>query len=151
MKSLLYLLLTIMIFAAVAYNADEDKQATEHDSKTTNETTSVQASKSMSSSDLTKGIDQVLTSLDKLKTVTQKKETKKINNTAEKLGETWDQIEKQVEEKYPEDYERIEKSLYPLLAEAKKDAPNLELIMDLLEKTTIKVQSFKEMIGTTSS
>lgn len=154
MKSIFYLVLTILIFAAVAFNSDQEDQASKHDNTITNEPHSVQVSKRMSSeSGLTKGITKVLTSLNELKLATKPSNGKKdeINNAAEDLGETWDQIEKQVEKKYPEDYERIEKSLYPLLAEAKRDNPNIELVNQLLETTTTKVQVFKEMIGTTSS
>lgn len=156
MKSILYLLLTIIIFAAVAFNANtsEEKQAKEQNSKTTDESTSVQVSKSMSSDpSLTKGIDTVLTSLDQLKKVTEEADgkTEKVNNAAEQLGEDWDEIEKLVEKKYPEDYEKIERSLYPLLAEAKKDDPDLGLVQQLLNETTTKVQLFKEMIGNKAS
>ena len=150
MKSILYLLLAIMVFTVVAFNtsANEEEQA-----QITNESTSVKASKSMSENDLTKGLDNVLTSLDELKTVTKDSQvdTQAVNKAAEELGETWDKIEEKVEEKYPEDYENIEKSLYPLLAEAKKDTPNLVSVMQLLDATTKKVQKFKEKTGTTSS
>lgn len=150
MKSILYLLLAIMVFTVVTFNtsANEEEQA-----QITNESTSVKASKSMSENDLTKGLDNVLTSLDELKTVTKDSQvdTQAVNKAAEELGETWDKIEEKVEEKYPEDYENIEKSLYPLLAEAKKDTPNLVSVMQLLDDTTKKVQEFKEKIGTTST
>lgn len=153
MKSILYLLLTIAIFTAVAFNTNKDEQqANEQTNKTTDVPTSVQTTKPMSS-DLTKGLDKVLTSLETLKTKTEETnvEIEKVNSGAEKLGENWDQIEKQVEGKYPEDYENIEKSLYPLLAEAKKDNPNLVLVTQLLDETATKIQVFKETIGTTPS
>lgn len=148
MKTILYLVLTIMIFAAVAFNASGSKQAKEP----TDEPTSVQVAKSVAS-ELTEGLKKVLTSLDKLKTVTGDStgETDTVQTSAETLGETWDQIEKQVEEKYPEDYERIENSLYPLLAEAKKDTPNLTSVLQFLDATTSKIKIFMDKVGTTSS
>lgn len=147
MKSIFYLVLTIMIFAAVAFNSNKEEQANETDTPT-----SVQTTKQLTS-ELTTGLDEVLNSLAELKTITEDStwETEKIQTTGESLGETWDQIEKQVEEKYPEDYERIEQSLYPLLAEARKDNPDLALVMQFLNATTEKIEVFKKMVGATSS
>jgi iron uptake system EfeUOB component EfeO/EfeM len=63
------------------------------------------------------------------------------------IEEKWDKIEKQVEEKYPEDYEDIEKSLYPLIAEAKKDTPDSEKLKTLTEETKNKLNQFHEKIN----
>lgn len=151
MKSIIYFVLTIMVLVAVALNTDDAGQKSTEQGKSNNEQVSVQVTNSMSST-LTSGLEKVLASLDELGTVVEDTGTKeKRIEVANKLGEDWDQIEKQVEENYPEDYENIEKSLYPLLAEAKKENPNLVSIVHLVDATTKKVTSFKESVAKTSS
>ncbi|WP_404451022.1 hypothetical protein LG329_11820 [Virgibacillus necropolis] len=150
MKNIFYLVLTIVLVATVALNTGDAGQENTNQSESTNKRDSVQVT-SMNST-LTKGLDKVLVSLGELeKVVGDTENTEKRIAATKKLGEDWDQIEKQVEEKYPEDYENIEKSLYPLLAEAKKEYPNTANVRQLLEATTVKVEAFKRSVGKTSS
>ncbi|ASN07243.1 hypothetical protein [Virgibacillus necropolis] len=151
MKSFFYFVLTIIVLVAVTLNTDEG-QENANNVKPTDKGSSVQVTNTMSSS-LTSGLDKVLVSLDELQAVAEKStdETKQIQDVAKKLGEDWDQIEKQVEQNYPEDYENIEKSLYPLLAEAKKEQPYLANVKQLIEATTKKVEAFKKSVGKTAS
>ncbi|TCP21068.1 putative lipoprotein with Yx(FWY)xxD motif [Scopulibacillus darangshiensis] len=99
--------------------------------------------------DLASGTDTVLADTANLKkTVEQSsKDTASINNAGKKLGEDWDAIEKKVEEKYPKDYENIEDSLYPLLAEAAKEQPDEDKMKKLIADVTNKLNSFKEKVS----
>ncbi|WP_052712244.1 hypothetical protein [Domibacillus indicus] len=67
-----------------------------------------------------------------------------IQETGGSLEEHWDLAEAQVEEQYPEDYAAIEKSLYPLIDEAKKDNPDLEKMKPLVEDADEKITSLIE-------
>ncbi|MBB6453692.1 iron uptake system EfeUOB component EfeO/EfeM [Salirhabdus euzebyi] len=98
--------------------------------------------------DLVKGIDKVLETNEKLKKAADKspENTAKINKLGKELGENWDVIEKQVEEKYPKDYINIEKSLYPLIAYAKKDKPDVKKIVILADEVNEKLVNFKERV-----
>ncbi|WP_100403792.1 hypothetical protein [Bacillus sp. FJAT-42315] len=106
----------------------------------------VETSKEMP--DLTRGVDKVLTSLEDLSTVVKQSpnETKKIQSIGEQLAENWDEIEKRVEEAFPEDYKNIEESLYPLISEAKKETPNVQKIKPLMTDTKKKITEFKEKL-----
>ncbi|ASK61130.1 hypothetical protein CFK37_02435 [Virgibacillus phasianinus] len=156
MRKILYLMLltTLLLMTAACSSGDEEKSnegqngpnmedseggAPEEDTTQSDET---------DTTDLTDGVDQVLVSLDELKTVITKSpdDNEKIKNTGIKVGEKWDEIEKMVEEKYPEDYENIEESLYPLKAEVKKDKLNMERINQLTSDTEKKVKEFKQKL-----
>ncbi|PAQ14166.1 hypothetical protein CD798_11605 [Bacillaceae bacterium SAOS 7] len=138
MKKSNYILVVIVAMMMVAgcnfnTNRDQSKKA-------------VETSKEMP--DLTRGVDKVLTSLEDLSTVVKQSpnETKKIQSSGEQLAENWDEIEKRVEEAFPEDYKNIEESLYPLISEAKKETPNVQKIKPLMTDTKKKITEFKEKL-----
>ncbi|OAT82591.1 hypothetical protein A6P54_08585 [Bacillus sp. MKU004] len=97
---------------------------------------------------LTAGVEDTKGSLEELSmTLTNTpEEAKKLNEQGSKVEEKWDQIEKQVEDNYPDDYENIEKSLYPLIEEAKKDTPDAENLKNLTEDTMNKMNEFLEKV-----
>ncbi|MRH43901.1 hypothetical protein GH741_14760 [Aquibacillus halophilus] len=96
--------------------------------------------------DLEKGTEVVLAIVEKLKGTLKAApdDTKQINQLGESLEENWDMIEKEVEEKYPDDYAKIEKSLYPLIAIAKKDNPDLKELKKYLKDSEKMLMKFKE-------
>lgn len=100
-------------------------------------------------SEIVKGLDIVLLTINKLKGIVNNtpNDVKQINETGKTLEKNWDQIEKAVEKRNPELYEYIEKSLYPLIDEAKKATPNIDKIKPLIEDTTKKLQEYKEKIS----
>ncbi|WP_318036018.1 COG4315 family predicted lipoprotein [Halobacillus shinanisalinarum] len=101
---------------------------------------------------LTEGIDKVLTSLQDLKDTVQAapNDAKKTNNKGKALSESWEPIEKTVEKRNTEAYENIEKSLYPLIAEAKRDHPDIDKMQRLIEETTSKLKMFKKKLASSS-
>jgi iron uptake system EfeUOB component EfeO/EfeM len=74
-------------------------------------------------------------------------DTQKLNEQGKMIEEKWDEIEKQIEENHPEDYENIEQILYPLIAEAKKDNPDIENLKSLSEDTKNKLKEFHDKIN----
>ncbi|WP_085524584.1 hypothetical protein [Tuberibacillus sp. Marseille-P3662] len=102
--------------------------------------------------DLVKGTETVLTIVQELKQTieTSPQAYSQINAKGKKIEENWDRIEKQVEERYPDDYTNIEESLYPLIAEAKKDQPNVDNLQRLVEETIEKLKHFKEQVSSDS-
>ena len=99
--------------------------------------------------EIIKGIDKVLETINKLEETLKStpKDTKQIQELGHALEEEWDKIEKAVEKLDQEEYEFIEKSLYPLIAEAKKPMPEVERIQPLIEDTTKKLNEFKEKLS----
>ncbi|MGG0792007.1 hypothetical protein ABE132_25640 [Peribacillus simplex] len=102
---------------------------------------------------LSSGSEEVIISLLELKAniETESENTEQIQTTGKDLEESWDSIEKQVEEQHPVDYKNIEESLYPLINEIKKDQSDVEKIKQLTNDTTEKMKAFKEKITSASS
>jgi iron uptake system EfeUOB component EfeO/EfeM len=71
-----------------------------------------------------------------------------IQETGKSLEDNWDLVEGEIEEQYPDDYKNIEESLYPLIAEAKKDKPDPEKIKTLSDETNKKLTDFLEKAET---
>lgn len=59
-------------------------------------------------------------------------------------NEDLQQTGKSLEEQYPEDYAAIEESLYPLIAEAKKDSPDAAKLAPLIQKSNEKLNVLLE-------
>ncbi|APC49351.1 hypothetical protein BME96_14635 [Virgibacillus halodenitrificans] len=120
-------------------NGDTEQSQNEEQNKT--EEDSVPA-------ELSKALDDVITVTKELKSTAEESpdDMEKVNKQGNMLEENWDKIEKQVEEKDPGAYENIEKSLYPLKDEAKKDKPDVEKIKNLSEETINKVEEYKNKI-----
>ncbi|MBR8645577.1 hypothetical protein KEH51_20525 [[Brevibacterium] frigoritolerans] len=57
------------------------------------------------------------------------------------MSSIWDSIEKQVEDEYPDWYERIEKTLYPLIGESGNRKRTLKRLNDSL-KLQRKIYSY---------
>jgi iron uptake system EfeUOB component EfeO/EfeM len=98
---------------------------------------------------LINGLDKVLYSVEELKNTVNEEpnNTRKINEMGLNLEANWDVIEKEVEELDKESYVNIEKSLYPLIAEAKNNKPNVNNIKKLITETTEKLNNFKETLS----
>jgi iron uptake system EfeUOB component EfeO/EfeM len=95
------------------------------------------------------GLEETTNSVDELSISLKNAsgDTQKLNEQGKMIEEKWDEIEKQIEESHPEDYENIEQSLYPLIAEAKKDNPDIENLKSLSEDTKNKLKEFHDKIN----
>ncbi|WP_082232718.1 hypothetical protein [Halobacillus massiliensis] len=98
--------------------------------------------------DLSAGVDSVIQSVEELGTNLEQDspDINSINEQGEMLEEDWDQIEKDVEEQYPERYAETEESLYPLIDEAKKDEPDVEKMTEWVQSTSDSLNTLKEEI-----
>lgn len=98
---------------------------------------------------ITGGIDKVLTSLQELKNTAEStpNDAKKVNEKGKALSESWEPIEKGIEKRNAEAYENIEKSLYPLIAESKKNQPDVNKVKQLVDETTEKLKQFNQKIA----
>ncbi|MBN8209053.1 hypothetical protein JI666_09885 [Bacillus sp. NTK071] len=107
----------------------------------------VQENKSVN---LDEGINTVLTNLEELKSTLENASDDfgKINDLGMSIDSSWDEIESQIEENYPDEYKTIEESLYPLIDEAKKDKPDADKMNQLLDETVKKMNEFKEKMAT---
>jgi iron uptake system EfeUOB component EfeO/EfeM len=95
-----------------------------------------------------KGVGDTISSVEELSKMLSNNpdDAKKLNEQGSKIEEKWDKIEKTIENNFPEDYENIEKSLYPLIAEAKKDTPDPDNLNKLTEDTSKKLDKFLEKV-----
>ncbi|WP_077324421.1 hypothetical protein [Virgibacillus siamensis] len=145
-KIFFVMLATLVLVTAGCGSGGEDQAKNEQNQTGTEEAKDTGQTDKGGSSGLTSGVTDVQKSLDELKMVMQNNpdKTKKIQKIGKEAGEDWDEIEKQVEEKYPKAYENIEKSLYPLKAATKKDMPDKGKVKQLTSETLKKLQDFKK-------
>ena len=99
---------------------------------------------------LEEGLQTVIDTVEKLKIAMNKTtpDIKEVNRLGKSLNDNWDSIEKKVEEKYPEDYENIEESLYPLISNTiRQDEMDVKEIKKLTDDTLSKILEFQEKIS----
>lgn len=98
--------------------------------------------------DLDVGVDTVLTDLDSLNTVLESTpdDVAKINELGNQIESHWDLFEQKVEKEFPDEYADIEKDLYPLIEEAKKDEPDVAKLNRYLDESVMKLTSFKDKL-----
>jgi iron uptake system EfeUOB component EfeO/EfeM len=125
--------------------ADKMKDANEPKSETTSGDGTLEQT---AAEDLKSGVKDTLKAVEDLNmTLTDaSSDAKKVNEQGMIVEEKWDEIEKMVEKQYPEDYKNIEESLYPLIAEAKKDEPDSETLKGLIQETKDKMIKFQEKL-----
>ncbi|AXN41051.1 hypothetical protein CN689_02265 [Peribacillus butanolivorans] len=126
---------------------DEDQKEAnpvinEKSNKTADETQSNQGTETIKN-----GVDEVLQSINALEQeVSVGEGSAKIQEIGKEISSTWDSIEKQVEEAYPDWYERIEKNLYPLIGESGNPEKDIKKINKLSKATKEDLQLFLEEV-----
>ncbi|WP_078549672.1 hypothetical protein [Litchfieldia alkalitelluris] len=150
MKRILFVFCTLVMVGLLLGGCQADKENSSSDIETPDavETMNQQAENS-DTTELVKGLETVLLTVNKLNETTKSSpsDVKQINEFGKALEENWDKIEKTVEKLDKESYIAIEKSLYPLIAEAKKPSPATDKIKTLAEDTTKKLEKYKEKIS----
>lgn len=104
----------------------------------------------MKEMNLEEGLQVVIETVKKLKTAINKTtpDIKEVNRLGKSLNDNWDTIEKKVEEKYPEDYENIEESLYPLISNTiRQDEMDIKQIKKLTNDTQAKLLKFQKKVN----
>ncbi|MRG86504.1 hypothetical protein [Salinibacillus xinjiangensis] len=151
MNKLLYSLGTILLVIAawIGFASNEENIPSIDSQEQVNEPESIEVHSDQENTELIEGIDTVITSIEELQNIVEASpsDVNQINEKGKVLETNWDVIEKQVEELDKEAYVNIEKSLYPLIAEAKKDNPNVENLKSLASDTTEKLTDFKNEIS----
>ncbi|MBN8203327.1 hypothetical protein [Bacillus sp. NTK034] len=134
-RSYISILVIVIMAAGCSSNGDNE---TKENSKANN-------SDGQMDDELLNGSDEVMAVLDELQANLKNKaeNLELIQKTGKDLEENWDEIEKKVEENFPEDYESIEESLYPLISESQKDQADSAKMKELVNETKEKLESFK--------
>ncbi len=88
---------------------------------------------------------EILTLLNQFEKDLEKKPNKEtIHEYGQRIEDKWDTIEKKVESKFPEDYVIVEKSLYPLIGEAKSPVYNLDKVKSNLKESQTKLSNLQK-------
>lgn len=95
-----------------------------------------------------KSVGDVIQSIKGLETeLSAEADPERIQEMGKEMSSVWDSIEKQVEDEYPDWYERIEKNLYPLIGESGNPEKDLEKVKRLSEATKEDLQLFLEEVN----
>ncbi|WP_264737908.1 hypothetical protein [Cytobacillus firmus] len=140
-KILSYISILVIVIMAAGCSSNGENE-TQENSKANN-------SDGQMADELLNGSDEVMAVLDELQANLKNKaeNSELIQKTGKDLEENWDEIEKKVEENFPEDYESIEESLYPLISESQKDQADSAKMKELVTETKEKLESFKEKLA----
>ncbi|WP_051382067.1 MULTISPECIES: hypothetical protein [Sediminibacillus] len=126
---------------------ERQQQTSPADTPPVEEVTSLDARSEQKIAD---GVGKVLEVLEELAAAVnnQPEQTETINQLGKTLSEEWDTIEKSVETNFPDDYKNIEDSLYPLIAHAQKQTPDVDQIKQLISEVKEKLTAFKQKLST---
>ncbi|MFE4707707.1 hypothetical protein [Peribacillus simplex] len=119
--------------------AQQEKSMNENPDSNTGETQNAEVIK--------KGVGDVIQSIKGLESeISTEADAGKIQEMGKEISSIWDSIEKQVEDEYPDWYERIEENLYPLIGESGNADKDLEKMKRLSETTKEDLQLFLEKV-----
>lgn len=124
-------------------NSSEPDEAQQEKSPVMNENPDANTVDTQNAEVIKKGVSDVIQSIKGLESeISTEADSEKIQEMGKEISSTWDSIEKQVEDEYPDWYERIEKNLYPLIGESGNPDKDLEKINRLSEATKVDLQLF---------
>ncbi|WP_051317055.1 hypothetical protein [Ectobacillus panaciterrae] len=69
-----------------------------------------------------------------------------INKFGKTIAQKWDEFEGEVENRYPDQYKKIEDNLYPLIAETGKPTLDVQKIKDLVQKVQQDLTAFLKQL-----
>lgn len=129
-------------------NSAEPDEAQQEKSPVMNENTDSNTGETQNVEVIKKGVGYVIQSIKGLESeLSTEADPERIQEMGKEISSDWDSIEKQVEDEYPDWYERIEKNLYPLIGESGNPDKDLEKIKRLSEATKKDLQLFSEEIN----
>jgi hypothetical protein len=124
-------------------NSSEPDEAQQEKSPVMNENPDANTVDTQNAEVIKKGVSDVIQSIKGLESeISTEADPEKIQEMGKEISSTWDSIEKQVEDEYPDWYERIEKNLYPLIGESGNPDKDLEKINRLSEAAKEDLQLF---------
>ncbi|MFF2455556.1 MULTISPECIES: hypothetical protein [Peribacillus] len=128
-------------------NSSEPDEAQQEKSPVLNENPDANTGETQNAEVIKKGVGDVIQSIKGLESeISTEADSGKIQEMGKEISSTWDSIEKQVEDEYPDWYERIEKNLYPLIGESGNADKDLEKMKRLSEATKEDLQLFLEKV-----
>ncbi|MGE1102320.1 hypothetical protein [Peribacillus simplex] len=128
-------------------NSAEPDEAQQEKSPVMNENPDSNTGETQNAEVIKKGVGDVIQSIKGLESeISTEADSGKIQEMGKEISSTWDSIEKQVEDEYPDWYERIEKNLYPLIGESGNPDKDLEKMKRLSEATKEDLQLFLEEV-----
>ncbi|MGZ9817176.1 hypothetical protein ACXM0N_14875 [Peribacillus simplex] len=128
-------------------NTAEPDEAQQEKSPVMNENPDSNTGETQNAEVIKKGVGDVIQSIKGLESeISTESDSEQIQEMGKEISSTWDSIEKQVEDEYPDWYERIEKNLYPLIGESGNPDKDLEKIKRLSEATKEDLQLFLEEV-----
>ena len=129
-------------------NSEKPDEVQQEKSPVMNENPDANTGETKNEELIKKGVGDVIQSIKGLETeISTEADTKKIQEMGKEISSVWDSIEKQVEDEYPNWYERIEKNLYPLIGESGNPEKDLEKIKRLSLATKKDLQLFLEEVN----
>ncbi|MEC0344943.1 hypothetical protein [Peribacillus frigoritolerans] len=129
-------------------NSAEPDEAQQEKSPVMNENPDSNTGETQNMEVIKKGVGDVIQSIKGLQSeLSAEADPERIQEMGKELSSVWDSIEKQVEDEYPDWYERIEKNLYPLIGESGNPEKDLEKIKRLSEATKEDLQLFLEEVN----
>ncbi|MFE5428928.1 hypothetical protein [Peribacillus simplex] len=124
-------------------NSSEPDEAQQEKSPVMNENPDANTGDTQNAEVIKKGVGDVIQSIKGLESeISTEADSEKIQEMGKEISSTWDSIEKQVEDEYPDWYERIEKNLYPLIGESGNPDKDNEKINRLSEAAKEDLQLF---------
>ncbi|WP_173918929.1 hypothetical protein [Halobacillus sp. Marseille-Q1614] len=144
------LVLGLILGACGTSDNQENTDSSEEQTQESNEETSEETGNEGEDTEFVSGVDTVINSVEQLNSsLEDSADANTINEEGKTLEENWDQIEKKVEEQFPDQYAKIEESLYPLIDEAKKDSPDVEKMKEWIQPTLESLNELKQNIDNT--
>ncbi len=129
-------------------NSAETDEAQQEKSPVMNENPDSNTGETQNAVVIRKGVGDVIQSIKGLESeLNAEADPERIQEMGNEMSSVWDSIEKQVEDEYPDWYERIEKNLYPLIGESGNPEKDLEKIKRLSEATKEDLQLFLEEVN----
>ncbi|MFJ7365869.1 hypothetical protein ACIQWQ_17390 [Peribacillus frigoritolerans] len=129
-------------------NSAEPDEAHQEKSPVMNENPDSNTGETQNAEVIKKGVGDVIQSIKGLESeINTEADSERIEVMGKEMSSVWDSIEKQVEDEYPDWYERIEKNLYPLIGESGNPKKDLEKIKRLSEATKEDLQLFLEEVN----
>jgi iron uptake system EfeUOB component EfeO/EfeM len=129
-------------------NSAEPDEAQQEESPVMNENPESNTGETQNAEGIKKGVGDVIQSIKGLESeLSTEADPERIQEMGKEMSSVWDSIEKQVEDEYPDWYERIEKNLYPLIGESGNPEKDLEKIKRLSEATKEDLQLFLEEVN----
>ncbi|MFA1710185.1 hypothetical protein ACDX66_00535 [Peribacillus frigoritolerans] len=129
-------------------NSAEPDEAQQEKSPVMNENPDSNTGETQNAEVIKKGVGDVIQSIKGLESeLSAEADSERIEEMGKEISSKWDSIEKQVEDKYPDWYERVEKNLYPLIGESGNPKKDLEKIKRLSEATKEDLQLFLEEVN----